>query len=75
MKSKLEQKLWFVGAVGGLSALVTMQVLRMAGIWEPANFAQWILYLFCFVGIHRCISFLCWGVLLLVAPKSPLLKA
>lgn len=75
MKSKLEQKLWFVGVVCGLSALVTMHVMRIAGIWEPGNFAQWILYFFCFVGIHRCISFLGWGVLLLVAPRSSLLKS
>ena len=75
MKSKLEQTWWFVGLMGGLSALVTIHVMRTAGIWAPANFAQWILYFFCFVGIHRCISFLGWGVVLLVAPKSPLLKS
>lgn len=75
MTSKIERKLWFVGIVGGLSAVVTIYVMRTAGIWEPANLAQWILYFFCFVGIHRCISFLGWGVLLQVAPKSALLKS
>lgn len=75
MKSTLEQKWWFVAIVCGMSALVTMHVMRMAGIWEPANLAQWILYFFSFFGIHRCISFLGWGVLLLVAPNSRLLKS
>ena len=75
MKSKLEQTWWFVGLVGGLSALLTLQVMRAAGIWSPDNLAQWTLYFFGFVGIQRCISFLGWGVLLLMAPKSELLKS
>lgn len=50
-------------------------MMRAAGIWPPADFAQWILYFFGFVGIHRCVSFLGWGLLLLVAPKSELLKS
>ncbi len=74
MKSKLEKQWWFVGLAGGLSALLTLFVMRSAGIWSPGNLAQWILYFFGFAGIQRCISFLGWGLVLLLAPKNELLK-
>lgn len=71
--SNLESKWWFVATVSGVSAFAARFVLEMAGIPSPSGWAQWTLFFFCLLGFWRCLSFLAWSALLLIAPTNPLL--
>lgn len=73
MLTGLGRKWWFAGLLGGLSALLTLPVLSAAGLAQPGNWAQWLVYFLCFCGVWRCLAFAGWFALLLVSPSSKLL--
>lgn len=64
---------WFVGLLSGLSGLLTLSLLRAAGMGSPQDWAQWLVYFLCFFAVWRCLSFIGWFAVLLIAPKSKLL--
>jgi len=71
--SELERKWWFSLPVGMLTMLATIGLLRAVGLpFLPFQYgvAQWAVYLLCFVGLQRCISFLGWLTVLIVSPKT-----
>lgn len=68
MYSKLERKWWFVGPVTAVAALLANMLTAAAGLLQPFNSAQWLLYLLAFVGIQRSLSFVTWLLVLGVAP-------
>jgi hypothetical protein len=74
MPSQLERQWWFIAPVSALAVLLTMYVMRSAGIVHPYNIAQWILYILCAVGLQRGLSLAGWLLALWVAPSSALLK-
>jgi hypothetical protein len=74
MPSQLERQWWFIAPVSALAVLLTMYVMRSAGIVHPYNTAQWILYILCSVGLQRGLSFLGWFLVLWVAPSSAIMK-
>lgn len=74
MSTGLGRKWWFAGLLGFLSALLTLPILRAAGLQSPANWAQWLVYFLCFGAIWRCLGFAGWLALLLIAPASKLLE-
>jgi len=69
--SKLERKWWFVSIVSVLTMTSTIGVLYAAGL-PPFRYsaAQWVVWFFCYVGLHRCFSFLGWMTVLIVSPKT-----
>jgi len=73
MPTKLNRNVWVTGVLSGLSTLLTILVLRLAGMPMPDTAAQWIVYFLCFTGIWKCLECVAWFVLLLVAPTSKLL--
>lgn len=75
MPSRLERTWWFIAPVSALAVILTMYVMRSAGIVYPYNIAQWILYILCSVGLQRGLSFTGWLLALWVAPSSELLKS
>ena len=73
MSTKLVRHVWITGLLSGLGTLLTILVLRRAGMPMPDTAAQWIVYFLCFTGIWKCLEFAAWFVLLLVVPTSKLL--
>lgn len=73
MRTALGRKWWFAGALGFLSAFLTLPLLRAAGLPSPQDWAQWLVYLLCFGGVWRCLGFAGWLAVLLLAPDSKLL--
>lgn len=73
MTTSLGRKWWFAGLLGGLSVLLTLPLLRAAGMGTPQDWAQWLVYFLCFFTIWRGLGFVLWFVVLLIAPKSKLL--
>lgn len=69
----VERKWWYVAASAFLSTVITISLLRAAGIWPTTGVAQWIVYFICFVGVWRCIGFVSWFVILFTTPSSKLL--
>jgi hypothetical protein len=74
MSTGLGRKWWFNGLLGGLSALLTLPLLRAAGLASPDNLAQWVVYFLCFFSVWRALAFAGWLLLLLVSPSSKLLE-
>lgn len=72
MASALGRKWWIAGLLGGLSALLVFPLLRAAGIGTPQGWAQWLVYFLCFGAVWRCLSFVGWLAVLLIAPNSKL---
>ncbi|WP_374361807.1 hypothetical protein [Pseudoduganella danionis] len=70
MYSKLERKWWFIAPVTALAAVLTNFLVSAAGLIQPYNSAQWLLYVLAFVGIQRAMSFALWLLVLCVAPAS-----
>ncbi|MYM38012.1 hypothetical protein [Duganella qianjiadongensis] len=68
MYSKLERKWWFAGPVTAVAALLANLLTGAAGLMQPFNSAQWLLYLLAFVAIQRSLSFAAWLLVLGVAP-------
>lgn len=68
MSSTLERKWWFAGPAAALAVLLTMFLMRSAGIGQPYGVAQWLLYFICVAGLQRGLSFAGW---LLVVGLSP----
>lgn len=57
----VERKWWFVALVGVLTVCVTRFLLVSAGLpATPASVSQFVLYLFCFVGVWKVFSFAGW---------------
>ncbi|WP_313032364.1 hypothetical protein [Massilia alkalitolerans] len=73
MTTSLCRKWWVPGILGFLSAVLTMPLLRTAGMGSPESWAQWVVYFLCFFTIWRCLGFLGWLAVLLIVPKSKLL--
>jgi hypothetical protein len=74
ISTRLGRTWWFAGLLAGLSGLLTLPLLHAAGIPSPPEtWAQWLVYFLCYVTVWRCLSFLCWFVVLLAAPSSKLL--
>lgn len=69
----LEQKWWFIMCVAALSGFFSSMILRTAGLGSPENLVQFIVHVFCFMGIWRCIAFASWLALVLLKPASRLL--
>jgi len=70
MQSKLERKWWFQLPVSGLAAFLTVYFMDSAAISRPYNFSQWVLYIFCFAGLQRGLSFAAWLVVLGLSPAE-----
>ncbi|MBV8665369.1 MAG: hypothetical protein JO269_02690 [Burkholderiaceae bacterium] len=70
MKSKIEQKWWFLAVTGILAALVTRYVMETAGVDLSYSFSQVVLGFFCFTGIQRAFSFTAWLAILCFSPSS-----
>lgn len=73
MMTGLGRRWWFVGLLSGLSALLTLPLLHAAGVGSPQNWAQWLVHFFCFFTIWRCLGFIGWLAVILIAPSSKLL--
>jgi hypothetical protein len=72
--STLEKKWWFIALASLLSVLLTLSLMRSAGVWPAQGMAQWVIYFFCFAGIWKCLSFLGWLIVLLVSPSRKALQ-
>ncbi|MYN44701.1 hypothetical protein GTP23_06375 [Pseudoduganella sp. FT93W] len=70
MYSKLERKCWFIAPVTALAAILSNFLVGAAGLLQPYNSAQWLLYVLAFVGIQRALSFALWLLVLCVRPAS-----
>lgn len=71
--TNLGRKWWFVGGLSGASALLTLPLLHAAGMDTPETWAQWLVSFLCFSGVWKCLSFIGWFAVLLLAPSSKLL--
>ena len=74
MTSKLERRWWFATPVCALAAILTLNFVESAGIHHPYNFSQWVLYVLCFVGLQRGLSFMGWLLVLVLSPQSDVQK-
>jgi hypothetical protein len=74
MTSKLERQWWYSLPIGALAAILTLYVLRSAGIKHPYTASQWLLYMMCFIGFQRGISFIGWLVVFSVSPRNKMLE-
>ena len=70
MKSKLEKRWWFELPVFVLAALFTSHLMDSAGITSPYEFSGWAIYVLCFAGLERGLSFALWLVALSVTPSD-----
>jgi type II secretory pathway component PulF len=70
MRSKIERKWWFLLPVSALAAFLTVYFMDTAEINRPYNFAQWVLYVLCFAGLQRGLSFAAWLLVLAVSPSD-----
>lgn len=73
MESKLERKWWFFIPVLLISIFLTQLIFDMAGVQSPDGLAGKVLHFFCVLGFWRCLSFLGWMGVVLVAPKAKVL--
>lgn len=73
MQTALGRKWWFAGLLAGLSAFLTLPLLRAAGIDSPEGWAQWLVCMLCFYCIWRWLGALIWFAVVLLAPRSKLL--
>lgn len=73
IRTNLARTWWFVGSLAALSALLTLPLLRAAGLGSPENWAQWLVHFLCFSGIWTGLSSIGWFAVLLIAPSSKLL--
>ncbi len=70
MTSKLDRKWWFFVPVIVLASISTSYFMSAAGLVYPYNFAQWMLYALCFVGLQRGISFAGWLLFVCLLPPK-----
>lgn len=73
MLTNLSRTWWFVGGLSAASGLVTLPLLHAAGMGSPETWAQWLVWFLCFSGVWKCLSFIGWFAVLLLAPSSKLL--
>ncbi len=73
MATNLGRKWWFVGGLGGASALLTLPLLHAAGLPSPDTWAQWLVYFLCYGGVWKFLEFVSWFAFVLLAPSSKLL--
>jgi hypothetical protein len=71
--TNMGRSVWVTGFLSSLSALLTLLLRDFAGMLPPENLAQWLVYFLCFAGIWKCLGFVAWFGVLLVAPRSKLL--
>ncbi|MFP5390973.1 MAG: hypothetical protein ACLGI6_05425 [Gammaproteobacteria bacterium] len=74
MKSRLERNGWYVGLTSVLSALLTVPLLKYAGVPDSGGQARFIVFFFCFAGIQRALSLLGWLLVMLVAPANKVVR-
>jgi len=70
MKSKLEQTWWFQLPVCAMAAFLTAYVMESAGITHPYHVSGWVIYVLCFAGLQRGLSFAAWLVVLVLTPSD-----
>lgn len=70
--SPIEKKWPFILVVSIFTTLTTMYVMDAAGLprMSEQNFAQFILYFFCFFGVWRMYSLLGWMLVLWISPAT-----
>lgn len=68
--TKLERKWWLSGPAAVLAVAATTYLLIHAGIAQPYNAAQWVLYCICIAGLQRVFVFLGWLAVLCVSPAT-----
>ena len=68
--TRLERKWWFSGPAAILAVAATTYLLNRAGIAQPYNAAQWVLFCICTAGLQRMFLFLGWLAVLWVSPAT-----
>lgn len=70
MTTRFERKWWVMAPTVLLAVFATQYLMRHAGLEQPYNAAQWVLYVLCAGTLQRVLSFAAWLVALAVSPSD-----
>ena len=68
MTTRFERKWWVMAPTVLLAVFATQYLMRHAGLEQPYNAAQWVLYVLCAGTLQRVLSFAAWLLALAVSP-------